>query len=237
MTAAVGDDFAQRVESIAGAQLPVLLSDTCAVLDIVRDLTRREMTADMFQAAMALVDAMESKALASFLADLVHVELAANLKGVREAAIKALEGVKAQVKKMDEVMKVLGANAQADLSHFDTHMARADNLYERWKNASSTSPQSAGAKSRGTERVLNVKAPSAQGKDSLKDCIIFESYLDAAKALRDAGLTAPIVFLSPNVADYTSVGSVKADIQHDLDAVTVRYCRNFSEARRFLFGP
>ncbi len=39
-------------------------------------------------------------------------------------------------------------------------------------------------------------APARRGKDSSKDCIVFETYLSCAGMLRTEGLAAPIVFLS-----------------------------------------
>ena len=54
-------------------------------------------------------------------------------------------------------------------------------------------------------------APARRGKDSSKDCLVYETYLEAVAALRGAGVAAPIVFLSSpqQGALYTTLHTIR----------------------------
>lgn len=79
------------------------------------------------------------------------------------------------------------------------------------------------------------KAPARRGKDSTKDCLVYETYLEAAGDSRTSGVTTPIVFLSSNTQEYFTEGSIlKPDIVEDFDNLSLSYAPNMSAAKQTL---
>jgi hypothetical protein len=70
-------------------------------------------------------------------------------------------------------------------------------------------------------------APARQGKDSSKDCLIFETYLEALQTLRQNGLTSPAALLSSNTDDYDR----QVSITEELAALSATYQPNMSAAK------
>ncbi|KVD94543.1 hypothetical protein WI90_07765 [Burkholderia ubonensis] len=85
--------------------------------------------------------------------------------------------------------------------------------------------------------MLELRTPAQKGKDSMKDCVVIETYLDAVKALRNSGLSSRIVFLSSNIKDYTgkeSGGLLNADLGKEFANLNIDYARNASQAKYLL---
>ena len=70
----------------------------------------------------------------------------------------------------------------------------------------------------------------------MKDCVVVEAYLEAARQLRSAGLTAPIVFASSNTKEYhaPNTSHLQPGIASDFGAVPMEYAPSFGAAKRFL---
>ena len=93
---------------------------------------------------------------------------------------------------------------------------------------------------RAYSRVMHARAPARKGKDSLADCVVLETYVEAAAELRQRGLTAPIVFLSSNVQDYTLAPArnvLHPDIQAEFTPINMAYATGHGMAKRLLGIP
>jgi hypothetical protein len=83
--------------------------------------------------------------------------------------------------------------------------------------------------------VNRAITPARKGKDSVKDCVVIETYLEAVGALRDAGAAMPIVFASSNVKDYCDEsGRLKSDIVQEFAALRLEFAPNLGAAKHFL---
>jgi hypothetical protein len=134
---------------------------------------------------------------------------------------------------------VYGTAVAPDLSYLDQHVSRARAVVGRWLGRLETYVPDPIVHSKAFQRVNANIAPAAQGKESSKDCLVFETYLEIWTALRAMGLAAPIVFLSSNTREYVGEGRrVKASIATELGDLNVLYAPNVSAARHYLgFGP
>ncbi|WP_291051994.1 hypothetical protein [Hyphomonas sp.] len=78
-------------------------------------------------------------------------------------------------------------------------------------------------------------APARRGKESSKDCIVVETYLDALDSLRAAGMQTTAVFLSSNTKDYQTGGGVlEPALVSDFGQSNISYAPNMSAAKSFL---
>lgn len=216
---------------------PILCVDTCALLDVIRDITDVHRDFKYVGDALSLLEAAESDGkLTVLMSEVVLRELNDNAANEEQ---KASEGLKNFLKRAERIHKTAtayGANGTLQINHIDGHVNRAMKIFDRWKTISKVVPLNDGVKTRSTDRVLLVRSPAARGKDSTKDCMIFETYLELAGQLRSAGLNAPMVFISSNTEEYREPNKrvLKADIEADLVNVSLEYASNFGEARNRL---
>ncbi|PQA75960.1 hypothetical protein [Rhodoferax sp. TS-BS-61-7] len=225
------------IASLAALNAPVLCVDTCTVLDVIRDITRETVTPSDALAGLALLAAAETGAgLIVLMAGQVSLELASHVAGVEEEALSGLKKFQAQIQRIHDVAVAYGALGPLQVRHISGHVDRAKTVLDRWENVARPVPHNDGVASRAFRRVNAPRTPARKGKESMKDCVIVEAYIEAASQLRAAGLTAPIVFASSNTKEYHAPNTthIQFDIAADLSAVSMEYAPNFGAAKHFL---
>lgn len=225
------------IASLAALNAPVLCVDTCTVLDVIRDITRETVTPGDALAGLALLAAAETDAgLIVLMAEQVSLELASHVAGVEEEALNGLKKFQAQIQRIHDVAVAYGAMGPLHVRHISGHVGRARTVLDRWKNVARPVPHNDGVANRAFRRVNAPRTPARKGKESMKDCVIVEAYIEAASQLRVAGLTAPIVFASSNTKEYHAPNTthLQLDIAADLSAVGMEYAPNFGAAKHFL---
>lgn len=215
---------------------PILCLDTCSVLDVMRDPTRDSIRAHDAQAAIYLLEAAETKTqLVALWAEQADFEFQENLKTVEDEAEKALTKLREQVKRVDAIAAVFGATSTASTLHLVDHMTRARAIVNRWTKAMVALPQGSNIASQAVARVNRATTPARKGKDSVKDCVVIETYLAEVRALRDAGVTAKAVFASSNVNDYCNAArSLRPDIAQEFAVLNLEYAPNLGAAKHLL---
>ena len=227
----------QEVSHLVGVGLPVLCVDTCTVLDVVRDITRETVTTGDVNAGFALLSmAEEGSDLIVLMAEQVTLEIASNVASVEQEAQAALQKFLAQAQRIHDVAMAFGAQGNFQVRHLDGHVGRAQPVLDRWKQVALLVPHNDGVASRAFRRVNEPRTPARRGKESMKDCVIVEAYIEVASQLRAAGMTAPIVFASSNTKEYFAPNTrhLQGDIAQDLGAVGIEFAPNFSAAKHNL---
>src|SRR2546423_1318450 len=108
----------QELARIAGLGLPVLCTDTCSVLDIMRDPTRVTARAHERVAAQALLAAMSTgPGLISLIADQMQREFAENAPKVEQEATDALTTLRERIQHANEIDKAFGGAGVVNLAH------------------------------------------------------------------------------------------------------------------------
>ncbi|MGK8436763.1 hypothetical protein ACRS3X_05305 [Ectopseudomonas hydrolytica] len=225
------------IASMAAMEVPVLCVDTCTVLDVIRDITRDTIVVSDAKAGLALLSAAEGgTGLIVLMAEQVNLELSANLSEVKQEAQRGLAKFRSQAQRIHDVASAYGARGVLATNHLDGHIGRALAVLHRWTGVARLIPHNDGVASRAFRRVNEPRTPARRGKESMKDCVVIEAYLEVAHQLRAAGLTKPIVFSSSNIREYfePSTRHLPADIAADLAAVQMDYAPNFGAARHLL---
>lgn len=219
-------------QAIASAGVPVLCIDTCSILDVMRDPTRETAKPHERQAAIDLVAAAESGRLICLMAEQVAIEFSVHDQPVQDEAERNLRKVREQVERINNLAAVFGAPGIIDFTHLDDHVGRARAVVGRWLAKLDKVVPSPLTPSRAFARVNAGIAPARRGKESSKDCLVYETYLEAVSALRGTGVTTPIVFLSSNTNEYLTEGRVlKPEIAIELGAIKLGYAPNMSAAK------
>jgi hypothetical protein len=217
---------------------PVLFVDTCTILDIVRDITRETYLQADAAASISILKAAETGTeLVVCLASQVTTELAANLADVEDEARKRLAKYLAEARRIDAVATVFGAAGSNSTSHLVDHVARAKIVMNRWPAIAVPLQSDTVVVAAAWQRVGNARAPARKGKESMKDCVVVETYLHAAKQLRSAGLTSKLVFASSNTKEFHQAGTshLHPDLAADFGPLNLEYAPNHGAARH-LFG-
>ena len=199
----------------------------------MRDPTRNTIRATERTAALKLLQAFEGRRdLVALAAPQVRREFDENFQDVQDEAERALGRLKTDLVRIDAVNAVYGGVGQASLGHLNDHVHRARAVVDRWIKASTTIIQHTDVANRALQRLNQARTPARKGKDSMKDCVVIETYLDAARALRTGGFASPIVFLSSNVKDYCGETgtSLRADLGAEFGALMMSYAPNAEAA-------
>lgn len=214
---------------------PVLLLDTCIFLDVIRDVTRDTVLKHNITAGLdLLVKAESGEGLFILVAPQVKVELSDNESDVELESSRALAKFLDKITKVDDISSEYGAAGKISVSHLEDYVSRAKKILDRWKDISFLVPQSNDVVNRAFLRVTKSITPARKGKDSMKDCVVTETYLDIARNLRVLGLTAPIVFASSNTKDYCDMNNFAADLEKEFEIYNIQYSPNLGSARHLL---
>lgn len=227
----------QTISRLVGLELPVLCVDTCTVLDVVRDITRESVTPANVNAGLALLAmAEEGSGLTVLMAEQVSLEIADNVENVEQEAQSALEKFLAQAQRIHDVAAAYGVQGHLQVRHLDGQVSRARPVLDRWVQVAQVVPHNDGVASRAFRRVNEPRTPARRGKESMKDCVIVEAYIEAASQLRAAGMIAPMVFASSNTKEYFAPNTrhLQGDIAADLAVVGLEYVPNWGAAKHSL---
>ncbi|SMF53147.1 hypothetical protein SAMN06265365_1182 [Tistlia consotensis] len=210
----------------------MLCIDTCSVLDIMRDPTRDELKPHERKAAIDLLDRLENGDLVCLIAEQVELEFNEHDQTVQDEARRAIRKLREKVERVNQIYGTFLPAISISLTHLDALVAPARQIVQRWLNASTLVPGSTDALIRAMDRVNRNVAPARKGKDSVKDCLVLETYLGAMADLRGAGLPATAVFLSSNSKEYLGETNVlKTDLQADFARMNMAYATNMAQAK------
>lgn len=227
---------AADLAAIAAQGLPVLCFDSCTALDLLRNPAREEIKPHERMAAMDLLAAAEQGRVTFLMADQVAQEIGNNLPSTEGDAVKGLARLKEQVMRVHALDLAYGGVGRLNLDHLDDHVVRARGVFDRWMTCARQVSQGTDVAARAFLRVTQGRAPARKGKESMKDCVIVETYLEAVAGLRSVAHALPIVFASSNVNDYTdSPGTrLRTDLAQDFAVVKLGYAPNCAAAKHLL---
>ena len=221
--------------AIAALSVPVLCIDTCSLLDIMRDPTRDGVQARDRLAAIDLVQRLEKLDLVCLVAEQVDIEFASHDADIQREATNAIRKLRERVDQVNQIHAAFLSAVNVDLTHLDGMVAPARQIITRWANAAHRVPSSTAIFTNAMDRVNRNIAPARKGKDSVKDCVVVETYLTAVDALRAAGMPTTVVFLSSNTKEYlTDAKVLTSDLVRDFGRTSVAYAPNMSAAKAFL---
>lgn len=223
----------QNLDEIVSAQVPLILPDTCILLDILRSPRRYSVDARSIMSAKAIAEAVKvTGSVASVVANQVHDELGDNLPAVRQETEDGLRKLQTELQRIDGWTGALGVNGRTDVSHGLNAVSRCELILSDWVDASLASPTTDALTGRAHRRMMQRATPARQGKDSFKDCLVVETYLALASELRAKNYTGKIIFASSNTAEFIErPGSqLHTDIAQEFAAVGIEYARALHEA-------
>ena len=217
--------------------IPVLCLDTCIVLDILRDPARKDVRVHEHEASLALLSAAQSgTALETLVAEQVSREFLGNVELVQQDAKRSIAALTRQVAKLNALVALYGASRPIELGYWNDHDLRSRNAAERWLQVATTVRQTSNTVPNAFLRLNQALTPASRGKQSMKDCVILETYLEHIRSLRARGRTAPAVFVSSNTKDYAAGDktTIRDDIKGEFQSLGLEYAPDMGAARGLL---
>jgi hypothetical protein len=205
------------------------------LLDIMRDPTRDDARPHERRAAIDLVTGIEAGDLHCLVAEQVELEFREHDAQIQAEAEDAIRRLVERVDRTNAVHGVFATATSVRLDHLTAQVAAARAVVERWLQSAQLAPGSDDVNSRAISRVNGNVSPARRGKDSVKDCIVLETYLAAVRALRSHGMSSKVVLLSSNTREYLSESKVlKMDLVPDFSALAIDYAPNMAAAKAML---
>ena len=229
--------FPKPLGHLVFMDLPVLCLDTCILLDMLRDPTRNDIRVHEHNSSLVLLLAARSgNVFHVCVAEQVSREFLDNVDRIEEEAKRKVKKLRSQVKKVNDLVSLHGPVSTINLDHWDGHEVRCRAFANLWIQTSTEITQSKVTVDNAFRRVVQVRTPARKGKDSIKDCVILETYLEYVQALRSKRREAPVIFVSSNTQDYASSdrATVKDDAKGEFNSLNLRYAPNMGAARGIL---
>lgn len=226
-----------EVVRIANLNVPILCFDTCSALDLMRDPTRETANVSDRKTALNLLMSIErSGYLVSLMAKQVRQEFNEHVDKIEKETATALQKLREKLQRIDEITGAYGASGFTNISHLDDHAKRARKIADRWIAPARLIEKTEVIYLRAVQRVLEPRSSARKGKDSLKYCIVIETYLDIVRRLRRTNLSKPIVFISSNTKEYTRENRMrlKDELEKEFASVDLKYTPNFAAAKHYL---
>ena len=192
MTPLPCDDLAAR---LAKADTPVLLLDTCTILDVVRAPVRNQLGVHDIHAVHTLIGraAGAPPTVAFVISAQVQQEFREHIEAVETEAHEEFEKT---ANRFAEIMNLMRALCPDDCIPGAVDLLslgfpqRSRMLSEKIVQTSSILTDHRDEVVKAYDRVRLVKPPSTRAKQSIKDCVITESYLRLAATLHTGGFAA-----------------------------------------------
>lgn len=219
---------AEVAAQLLAVPVPVLFLDTCSLLDVVRAPDVERGLSGCFEAATELLRLSTATppqcnlAIGSF----VPIEWATNAPKVLSELQQHLQGLEEQAIRFHDLSSHLGITLPFEKPAYQQSMLakRLHTLSEQLLRTAYPVDRYAATSQRAYERVaVTGRRPCRKGAE-LKDCTIFEEYLEVCRHLQAMGFACRQVFCTSNTRDYCDPGvTPHAEIAADCAAVGLQF--------------
>ena len=195
-------EIAETVEAILADPAPVLMLDTCVLLDVIRAPQRERL--DTIVAAKRLLDLVRTtpQSLHVVTQAMVVVEWRDSHDGVRADTEHFVDRIARALADVTSAAQLLGLVCPAASKPGALGIPqRLEDLAVEIMDASTLVLHHQECQLRALDRVT-LKRPPAGAAGQVKDSVICEHYLEISRALKHRGFGSPCVFTSSNTRDY-----------------------------------
>lgn len=225
------------------SQPPLLLLDTCLLLDIIRAPVRENVGVHDIRAILTLVarQSANPQTLVFAVSQQVRDEYADNVDSVEEETRRGIERLLKQTNEMLATVATFNSGiaipAPLQLEKEDVVSvvrAMADEILINCVTIPHTVDDSHAAMG----RVQRAHPPATRAKQSIKDCLIVEGVLRHVAAERANGNVEKAVFASSNTSDYhQGHASLHPVLRTEFDGCGLGFAPSWSAARYEIDRP
>lgn len=225
------------VAKIVATDTPVLFLDTCSLLDIVRVPVRQQASIQDIEAIHLLLARAEAtpSTLSIIVDEQVHREITDHLNDVTEETKRDLKKKTENLQGVLERMAALAPNdsipTAIDLLALDFPQ-RGKDIANRFLTRCLLVEDSDQETLKAVARVQKATPPATRAKQSVKDCVIVETYIRVAAEMNGGGFERNKVFLSSNTKDYHQEhSSLHPSLRSEFNTVSLEFSPCWAAAR------
>ena len=224
----VTQTLAKAEQSILSLGLPVMMLDTCVLLDIIRAPIRNDVAS--LKAALRLLTRI-SAAPASIqlvVTYMVMKEWADNSLLVRDEVLGKIRQLNEQIDVAHEVCAAARISTGLKSIYDGTAIAsQRQQVSTKLLNSAIIVEKDANCGANAYERVVNNVPPARKGGQP-KDCDIVEHYLSLSEKLTSAHFVPKRLFVSSNTKDYCQEGKLHSRLQAEFSRVGLEFATSLS---------
>ncbi|EHJ9993055.1 DUF4935 domain-containing protein [Vibrio parahaemolyticus] len=222
------------VKQIIAFPKPVLIFDTCSLLDIVRCAGRDNISSDVVSSALDLINSNDVWLLAS---EVVEVEWNNNVNAVEQDLKNKIKNTHKNALMFKESLdRSTLVNKWSYSTHITSYSLESElkKISHDLLNKLTLIKQDEGCVMRATQRVINGDPPSSKGKSEFKDCLIFEHCMEFGKLLKQSGFTNTILFVSSNSSDFGKPYDSNAPLYSAFQSANIKYIGDIKTATNLI---
>lgn len=221
--------------TVLSADLPCLLLDTCSLLDVIRGSARLDKK--NMEAVWRVAEALRTDPPQCVLvrASFLQLEFDDNLADARSTIERELRDLAGKLESLDAAAVAIGQATFGPVD-YDGVRGRLEQVADEMLGAAIPLNANRSAQNRADKRIRVRRVPARPGKQSYKDCCIFEEYLELARRVRQGGGAKPVVFVTTNKSDYAETGRLIQEVDDDATAAGLRVCLTWLETAYRLLG-
>jgi hypothetical protein len=218
------------------SSIPVLLLDTCAVLDIIRAPQRKEIQNDIIAKANEIVfksitDPKQLWIVKTTLVDQEWLQHYQETKNQREKYIKDVDERSIELRDVSQHLPLFYPILPLEFRHLkipDSLQNLATSLIE----SSLMLPEDNNCILQARQRFIDKRPPSKKGNKQYKDCLL--NYLAFCRELRKNGYQEKCVFVSSNTNDSCENRKLHPILKAEFDVLMLEYATNLAQANALL---
>ena len=210
---------------------PVILVDTCALLDIVRAPEREYIAPEIISCAPNYISSSSIWFVAS---EIVCTEWRSNITDVTTGTRNAIRSLHNKAKLFKTALDHSSIVEKWDYSkEFTTYKLEEEltSLSESLLSSLILIENDEDCLVKASLRVVNGTAPASKGKDEYKDCMIIEHYLKLTSLLRADGFSHPVIFVTSNKSDFGPPYKIKEPLSAEFSNICLQYAPDLFDAQ------
>jgi hypothetical protein len=219
------------VAAIDESNSATLFLDTCAILDIIRALSRS--SSDELCAAKMFCDKRDAQAIHCevVLPSVVHQEYIDNFGDTSKLLDRFFQQVSDIQHELSKAQLAFGRSATPCYSDAPVLSERIIRLTHRIVNTATHVKEQDDLHAAASKRIVQCRPPATKGKQELKDCLIVEECLEICRQLKRNGSRAQLYFLSSNTKDFciAETKTIRQELAHEFSQYGLEYCYSWKQ--------
>lgn len=206
----------------------VIFIDTCSILNLINSTHQKALSEKYISEISELINLQKTNEIWLIANEVVHKEWHDNIEKVIADAKNAFKNTQRNSAIFIHLSNLLlGTNLQ-NFAHnlFDMIENNLKQLSMNFLFACKLLCRENDQTLKASDRVYKCIAPSKKGKDSFKDCEVFECFFDFSSKLRASGFQEKIIFFTYNTDDYGKENAPLGQLQQDFLQINAKLVTN-----------
>lgn len=228
----MSDSIDTVVNSILANPKPVILFDTCALLDIVRSAIRDTISPEIISSATTLISSDDKWLVSS---EVVDTEWKNNIETVETDTRNSVKNLHKRALMFKEAIEHSTTAEKWAYPNYFTSFDLEKNLKsisDNLRKSLTLIESDSACIQRASDRVIRCIAPASKGKSEYKDCLIIEHYIELGNRLKAGGFSNSIVFISSNTSDFGSPYDIKDPLKTEFSNANIQYIGDIKSGLR-----